>query len=135
VPRSTHRDRRPVPNPVGRLGDDGQVAVDAMVALVILGLCSVLSLRAIEVAHKVVASADEARRARALIMGLLDSGPRTFTDSSGSSLGFSWTLQTRTTGLDRPVAVCRRAVSLVSPASGRTFAASTFEPCPAEAAA
>jgi hypothetical protein len=115
--------------------DDGYVAVDAMVALMIIALAVVLSLQAVERAHQATAMADEARRARTLILGLLDQGPRTFTPSAGSALGFAWRLETQTTGLDRPIPVCRRAVSLQSRDSGRAFAASTFEACPAETSA
>jgi hypothetical protein len=112
--------------------DDGYVAVDAMVALLIISLATVLSLRAAESAHQAASIADEMRRARALMMGLLESGPRSFTPSGGVSLGFSWNLVTQTTGLDRPIPVCRRAVTLLSQSSGRAFSASTYEPCPVE---
>jgi hypothetical protein len=106
-----------------------------MAALLIISLSTVLSLQAVENAHAVAAKADEMRRARSLMLALLENGPRSFSPLAGQTLGFSWTLQTQTTGLDRPIAVCRRAVSLQSLTSKRAFATTTYEPCPAEVAA
>jgi len=39
-------------------------------------------------------------------------------------------VETTTTGADRPVAVCRRAVSLENRLSRRTYQAATLEACP-----
>jgi hypothetical protein len=112
--------------------DGGYAAVDAMVALLIIALTIVLSLQAVLQARRSAAMADEIRGAQVLMARLLDSGPRSFSPAAGTTNGFSWRLETAPTGLDRPIALCHRGVTLNSAATGRTFKAGTLETCPDE---
>jgi len=112
----------------------GYALVDAMVALLMLSLTLIFGLRAAGEARHAADQASEARRAQALMAGLLNRGPRTFSDSSGTTDAFSWSLQTRGTGADQPVAICHRAVALTGLASHRVYRAATLETCPVETA-
>jgi hypothetical protein len=110
---------------------DGHVAVDAMVALLIVSLAIVLSLRTVRQSEQAAALAEELRRANVLMNQVMLEGPRSFTPAQGATNGFDWSLETQTIGDDRPVEVCRRVVRLTNHASSRRFWASTFVICPA----
>lgn len=125
--------RRTAPRiPRHTMSDDGFVAVDAMVALLIISLATILSLQAVRVAHQAASTAREYSRANVLLAYILDAGPRSFAPTTGVTDGFSWQLVTQTTGFDRPIAVCRRALTMRANGTGRAFQASTLEACPAE---
>jgi Tfp pilus assembly protein PilV len=110
--------------------DAGYALIDALVALLILSLALVFALRATGQARRTIDQANEIRRARVLIQQLLETGPRSFQDAAGETDAFAWTVETRTTGADQPVAVCHRIVRLTSVATRRVFSASTLETCP-----
>jgi hypothetical protein len=112
--------------------DDGYVAVDAGVALLILALSAILSLQAIRVAYQAAAAALENKRAQILLSYVMDYGPRSLTPSSGSTDGFVWRVATQPLAFAQPISICRRAVTLLAQESGRSFAASTREVCPTE---
>jgi hypothetical protein len=103
-----------------------------MVALLIISLSTVLSLRAIEVARRVAATAEEVRGANVLLGELLDTGPRVLTVSSGATNGFAWTIETQPAGSERPVAECRRLVTVTNVTTARRYSTSTLEACPPE---
>lgn len=110
----------------------GYVVVDAMVALMIIALATILSFRAIEGALQATTSAWEVRRAQALIGRLLDTAPRTYRPHEGATDGFSWRLETQLTGADRPIEICRRSVRLINLRTDRRYDAATLETCPLE---
>jgi hypothetical protein len=112
--------------------DEGYIAVDAMVALLIIALATVLSLQAVERAHSAATAADEYKTAQIVITDIMEGGPRSFTVATGNARGFSWRLVTEVTGSQHPIAICRRALTLQASRSGRTFQASTNETCPVE---
>lgn len=114
--------------------DHGYVAVDAIVALLIVALATILSLQAVRSAYQAVATASEYKRAQILIAYVMDTGPRSFTPANGAADGFTWQLVTQATGFERPVAVCRRALSVRAEKSARTYQASTREICPTDGA-
>lgn len=115
--------------------NDGYAAIDAMVALLILAMSVIFSLQATGQADRVVDMAWETRRAQTLLSHLVETAPRNLEDAVGQSDGFSWRVETRVTGAERPIAVCRREVRLESAATRRRFQASTLEVCPVEAPA
>jgi hypothetical protein len=101
-----------------------------MVALMIIAISIVLGLGAAETAARSAGMAGEARRATVMMVGLLESGSRDYGVSTGQGAGFAWRLETAATGMDRPIALCHRAVTLTAAATGRRFSGSTLEPCP-----
>jgi hypothetical protein len=103
-----------------------------MVALLIIAMTATLSLRAVQVAGRLTKAAEETREANVLLKELLDDGPRTFQVTAGSTDRFSWTIETQTTGSERPVAVCRRLASVTNIDSAKVYASSTLEACPAD---
>lgn len=107
----------------------GHAAVDAMVAMLIVSLAIVLSLRAVRQSERAASLALETRRAETLLKDLMLEGPGDFQPASGSTGGFAWTVQTLSTGAARPIAVCRRLVTLTS-ASARRYSAATLGACP-----
>lgn len=109
---------------------EGHAAVDAMVAMLILAMTIVLSMRAVEQSHRAAAMAQEVAAATTLLAELMQEGPRTFQPATGSRDGFTWVVQTGLTGGDRPVEVCHRAVTLHSQRTSKTYAASSLETCP-----
>jgi len=116
---------------VARPADEAGFALtDALVAMLILSMTLVLSLSALGQARDVAEVAWETRRAQSLLSHLIESAPHRFEASAGSSDGFTWAVETTTTGADRPVAVCRRAVTLENRLSGRSYQAATLEACP-----
>jgi hypothetical protein len=117
---ATSRDRR----------DAGYVAVDAMVALLIVALTVILSLTVAERAGRAAQLAQDTRQADSLLRDLLVSGPRSLQMVSGVTGGYQWSIETQITGADRPIEVCRRFVQIASPAPVRRYWASTMEPCP-----
>jgi hypothetical protein len=116
----------------GGRGDAGYALTDALVAMLILSLALVLSLRALGQAREVVEVAWEVRRADSLIGHLIEAAPHRYEASAGTSDGFRWTVETAITGAERPIEVCRRAVGLTNLRSGRAYAAATLETCPVE---
>lgn len=118
-----------------RGGSEGYALTDALVAMLVLSLTLVMSLRAIGQARDAAEVAWEVRRADALIAHLLQAAPHSFEASAGSSDGFAWTVATTMTGAERPVEVCRRAVSVQYRPSGRLYGAATLETCPVAPAA
>lgn len=110
--------------------DAGYAAIDALMALVILSTAVILSLQAMAGAKQAAALAWEVRRAKVLTVQLLETGPRRFTETTGSDRDFDWRLVTQATGAERPIAVCRRAVSLVSHARHKSYSTSTLVTCP-----
>lgn len=103
-----------------------------MVALLILSMAVIFSLDAGRQARASAAQALELRRANTLLSRLVETGPRTFDDTTGTSDKFSWTIQTRATGGERPIIVCHRQVSLTNLESLRTYQVATLETCPVE---
>ncbi|HEX3365603.1 hypothetical protein [Phenylobacterium sp.] len=119
-----------------RSKDDGPEAgyalVDALVGMLILALAVIFSLDAGHEARVVADQAQEVSRAHTLLTQLLESGPRSFNDATGTSGAFDWTIETRTTGGERPIAVCHRQVKLTNVATKRAYQAATLETCPVE---
>lgn len=117
-------------------GDEaGYALADALVAVLILSMTLVLSLRALGQAREAADVAWEVRRAQALLAHLMEAAPHRYAPSAGESDGFTWTVETAITGAERPIEVCRRAVSVHSARSGRDYAAATLETCPLEPSA
>lgn len=110
--------------------DAGYAAIDALMALVILSTAVILSLQAMAGAKQAAALAWEVRRAKVLTIQLLETGPRRFEEATGSDREFDWRLVTQATGAERPIAICRRAVSLVSRARHKSYSTSTLVTCP-----
>jgi len=110
--------------------EDGFALTDALVAMLILSMTLVLSLTALGKARDVADVAWETRRAQSLLSHLIETAPHSFEPGAGVSDAFTWAVETTTTGADRPVAVCRRAVSLENRLSRRTYQAATLEACP-----
>jgi hypothetical protein len=106
-----------------------------MVAMLILSLCAILSMRSMEQADRVARRAEEIRQARTLLNELIDNGPRDLTPTLGATGPFQWTLETQPTGADRPVAVCRRVASLTTVGTPRRYVLATLEACPPESGA
>lgn len=117
---------------LGDAGDPGYALTDALVAMLILSLALVLSLRALGQAREVAEVAWEVRRADSLIAHLIEAAPHSYETSTGANDGFRWTVETAITGAERPIEVCRRAVGLTNLRSGRAYAAATLETCPVE---
>jgi hypothetical protein len=113
--------------------DSGFAAVDAIVALMIISLTLGLSYAAIQNAEASGRMADEATRADALLRDLIEGRDDALGTDAGSRDGFTWRVETQLTGSDRPIAVCRRAVAITNMRSGRAYATSTLQPCPAGA--
>lgn len=118
------------PRPLAASGDDGYAVIDALVALMILSVTVVLGLVALQQTVGVSEAAWEARQAHTLIRHVMNTGPRDLGGAAGEAQGFSWRLETQLTGADRPIPICRRAVSLVAADSGRGYKAATLTPCP-----
>lgn len=111
----------------------GYLAVDAIVAMMILAVAAILSLAAVEQSERAAGLADEVRSADAVIAQLMLSAPANFQPLGGETSGFRWTVTTELTGADRPVAVCRRVVLASSVVSHRQYSASTLAICPNQA--
>jgi hypothetical protein len=133
--RSRRWRRRAAAHFIARAADSGgAAAADAMVALIILALTTVLTLTALDQAGRVATAALEVRHAQFLLEWLMESGPRSLTPAAGAADGFSWQVVTQLTGADQPISICRRAVSLVHQRSGRAYATATLVTCPAAGA-
>ncbi len=113
-----------------RSGSEGFAAVDALVALLVLSVVLMMSFQALHQAGRVALAAAETRRAETRLSALLQTSPRDFDVHEGAGDGFTWRVETDATGAERPIEVCRRAASLHSEASGRTYKAATLETCP-----
>jgi len=114
--------------------DSGYALVDALVGLLIIAMGLIFSLEAGRQAHTAVDQALEVRRAQSLLIQLIETGPKSFTDSAGTTDSFSWQVETRATGGERPIQVCHRRVILTNVRTRRTYGAATLETCPIEAA-
>ena len=114
-------------------GASGYVAVDAIIALLIIAGTLTLGLQAMRHGYDATVSAEEVRQARELTTYLLETGPNTYAPVAGRTQAFDWRLETQTGGLERPIAVCRRAVVLIGLRSHRTFPTATRAICPDEA--
>jgi hypothetical protein len=119
-----------------RQADDegGYALADALVAMLILTVVLIMSLRGLGQARDAGDLAWEARRANSLLAHLIEDAPHRYEVSTGTTDGFSWQVETTGTGAERPIEVCRRAVTLAS-RTGRTYRAATLEACPQEPAA
>ncbi|WP_310542642.1 hypothetical protein [Phenylobacterium sp.] len=102
-----------------------------MIALMLLSTAIIMSLIVMEQARRVTVLATEVRRAQSLMTMLLETPPEALEDLSGQATGFTWRLQTRPTGAERPIEICRRSVDLVSASGGRAYQAATQVTCPA----
>ena len=108
--------------------------IDALVAMLMLALSLGLAQQALGRARDVADVALETRRAQTLLTGLIERGTPSFAVQDGESDGFRWRVETTTTGAERPIEVCRRAVSLENLRTGRAYRAATLEACPLEPA-
>jgi hypothetical protein len=121
--------------PAGAFGEDaraGYALTDALVAMLILAMTLVMSLRALGQARDVADRAWEVRRAETLIAYLIEAAPHRYEASAGARDGFGWRVETTTTGAERPVEICHRTVALENRHSGRRYRAATLEACPVE---
>lgn len=112
----------------------GYALVDALVGLLIIAMGLIFSLDAGRQAHMAADQAAEFRRAQTLLAQVMETGPRSFDDAAGTSDAFSWQIETRATGGERPIEICHRQVTLINLRSKRTYKAATLETCPIEAA-
>lgn len=119
-------------NPAGR--EDGYALIDALTALMIFSMALVFSLQAVARARLSADQATEVAQAHQLLAWLIETGPRSFTDSSGVAQGFTWRIETRSTGAERPIAVCHRQAFVTNLLSHRAYQAETQETCPTEPA-
>ena len=108
----------------------GYAVLDAMVALMIIAGSIVFSLEALHSARKSADRAIERRSAAGLLTQLLQASPDRFEGQAGRNEDFSWSTTLGATGGERPIEVCRHAVTLTGERSGRTFTASTLTTCP-----
>lgn len=113
----------------------GYVLTDALVAMLILSLSLMMSLSALGRAREVADVASEVRRAQVLMVHLMETAPRRYGSVAGLSDEFAWSVETVVTGAERPIEICRRALTLKNARSGRTYAAATQEVCPITAGA
>ncbi|MDZ4372183.1 MAG: hypothetical protein U1C74_12265 [Phenylobacterium sp.] len=114
--------------------DAGYALTDALVAVLILATALILSLAALGQARAAADVAWEARQAKVLLDYLLQTGFHQDQPLVGKTGAFTWVLRTEATGAERPIAICRRSVSLEHGQSGRSYAAATLETCPLSAA-
>jgi hypothetical protein len=115
--------------------ESGYVLVDALVALLIFALALVFSLQAGRQARAAADQASEVRQAHTLLAQLLETGPQQFEDASGAAGAFSWQVETRTTGAERPIEICHRQVAVTNLRTKRAYRAATLETCPLQAPA
>jgi Tfp pilus assembly protein PilV len=110
----------------------GFAAIDAMIALSILASTVVLSSMALQTAQRAAAAAAETRQATAQLQYWLDTAPRVIGDSAGRAAGFDWSFSTRPVRVGPSAAqLCFRSARARSLRSGRVYALSTAELCPA----
>lgn len=119
----------------GRSGEEGYALIDALVGLLIIALGIVFSLQAGRQAKVAADQAWEVRRAQTLLAQLMETGPRSLEDATGETDAFTWRVETRITGGERPIEVCHRQVTLTNQRSQRTYQAATLETCPVGAGA
>lgn len=104
-----------------------------MVGMLILAMALILSLQAGRLARSIATQALEIQGAHMLLANLLATGPRSFQDAAGASGDFAWSLQTRVTGAEQPIAICLRKATLNNTRTHRTYGAETMETCPIQA--
>jgi hypothetical protein len=111
---------------------DGFAAVDAMIALTIISTVVVLSLAALQTAHRASLTVAESRRARVELQYLLDNAPRALGVQNGTAGGFNWQVSTAAAGeaSHSGARICDRAVQLTNLSSGRRYGLATAEICP-----
>jgi len=115
--------------------DDGFAAVDAMVALVILSSTIILALGVVDTGRRAAVKAVEIRKATSLLRGLLETTPGQVGSISGTASGFNWQVLTVVANDDGPIdpiKLCDRNAKALSRASGRKYALTQTEICPAE---
>jgi hypothetical protein len=110
--------------------DQGYVAVDALVALLLVCMSLGFGFQAVQQAMAAARSASEVQRAQLVLTHVMETAPRAVGLANGSMDGFEWTLETHLTGAERPIAVCRRAAAARHAVTGRIYAAETLETCP-----
>ncbi|HEX4712061.1 hypothetical protein [Phenylobacterium sp.] len=109
--------------------------MDALVALLIFALTLVFSLQAGRQARTAADQASEVRQAHTLLAQLIETGPRRFEDTSGATGGFSWQVETRATGGERPIKICHRQAAVTNIRTNRVYRTATLETCPLQAPA
>ncbi len=96
----------------------------------IISLALAMSYQILQQARQAATVAWEARRADTLLRFLLETSPRSLDVRTGATDGFSWRVQTDSTGAETPIQICRRSAMLHAAGSGRTYQAATLETCP-----
>ena len=127
--------RRKPPQPdlcVGE-GEAGYVAIDALVALMILASTLVCAVSATHGSRMAADAALELRKANELAGYLLETSPAEPGQTTGQADGFVWT-RTVSEPVDTfgPGAICERRVSLIGVIEGRKYEARSNTVCPAE---
>ena len=117
-------------DPASRANDDGYVLVDAIVALLVMSFTLLLTFSGMIVANQTTVRAQEIQSAEILIRTLMLDESSSFAPITGGTDQFRWSLETTTTPVATPVAVCHRNVQLQSTASVRTYSAASLTPCP-----
>jgi hypothetical protein len=104
-----------------------------MVALAILATTIMLSLAATQTARRIVGAAAEIHRADGQLRYLLDNAPRAIGSVAGQGSDFAWQVITQPAVGTRVggAQICNRIAQLHSTASGRAYALTTAEVCPA----
>lgn len=115
-------------------GEAGYAAVDALVALTILSTTLILAIDAGAAARKAALTANETRRAEALLRYLVDSAPSAVGAQQGHAGSFAWSLKVQRTGgaAVGNVGLCSRDAAVRSDISGRAFNLATSDLCPME---
>ena len=111
---------------------DGYAAVDALVALMILASTLVCAVSATHGSRMVADAALELRKANDLASYLLETSPKTPSETTGAADGFTWT---RTVADPVDIygagAICERRVVLIGRRDKRRFEARTSAVCAA----
>jgi hypothetical protein len=110
---------------------DGIVAVDAMIALMILSTTVALSLQVVDTARRVAVRASEMRYAEAALRGYADAGITSIGFQTGTGDRFTWKVSLTPNGGDTvALRTCTKVVDLRALASGRAYRVATTVPCP-----
>ena len=114
------------------LAEQGFAAVDALVALTILGVTLAIALGAASTARHIADVAAETRRADQVLQAALQASPVQVGESTGRVDGFLWRMTTRGAGGDRgagAVQICQRSATARAAVGGRQYALSTAAIC------